>query len=318
MASTNRGTGDVTGGHKVLGNPTFKRGGYGSVGVQSVVFGALVSVVLMTVAPLQEIPLPYAFASAISLLIFTAVASLTTAFGYFIRLELVENLQHIQNLTSTAVQGFVVGFVGVFSSAFAVGRVFGATPFWVHLIFRAIFHFMEFFLTALYHPESVSDESFLLNHSPAFHVASVVSLVEFWTEASFFPGLKKHPWISIFGVFLCSGGQFFRTGAMFQAAHNFTHLVATSKANKHKLVTDGFYSIVRHPAYFGWFWWSIGTQIILVNPICIVGYTWASWKFFANRIPFEEDHLRSFFGNEYARYAERVPILIPFIPTSSK
>lgn len=47
-------------------------------------------------------------------------------------------------------------------------------------------------------------------------------------------------------------------------------------------------SHLRHPAYFGWFWWSIGTQMLLCNPVCIVVYAAASWRFFSQRIPFEE------------------------------
>jgi protein-S-isoprenylcysteine O-methyltransferase len=78
-------------------------------------------------------------------------------------------------------------------------------------------------------------------------------------------------------------------------------------------VKGGIYSILRHPAYFGWFWWSIGSQVLLGNPICLVLYSLASWSFFANRIPYEELTLSKFFGDEYTRYARRTFIGIPFI-----
>jgi protein-S-isoprenylcysteine O-methyltransferase len=298
-------------------NPAFKKGGYGQIGSHLALIGGLAAVVFLAVLPVQEIPFPYAFASTSSLFLCILLSACIVAYAYFIFPDVVANPQHLHDLKSTAVQGFIIGFVFVLSIAFAVGRVFGATAFWVHLLFRGVFHFMEFFMTALYHPETVSSESYLLNHSSAFHVASIVSLLEYWIEFSISPSFKSHGYLSIIGVLLCSVGQFIRTGAMYQAAHNFTHLVATSKQSKHKLVTSGFYSLVRHPAYFGWFWWSVGTQIILLNPICIIGYAFASWKFFADRIPFEEEHLRSFFGNEYVKYAERVPILIPFIPSKA-
>lgn len=43
-------------------------------------------------------------------------------------------------------------------------------------------------------------------------------------------------------------------------------------------------SYLRHPSYFGWFWWVVGTQVLLWNPLCLVGYAYVSWKFFDQRI----------------------------------
>lgn len=70
---------------------------------------------------------------------------------------------------------------------------------------------------------------------------------------------------------------------------------------------------MRHPSYVGWFWWSIGTQIILFNPICIVLYILVSWKFFHDRIYLEEITLLNFFGKEYQDYQQTVPTGLPFI-----
>jgi protein-S-isoprenylcysteine O-methyltransferase len=42
---------------------------------------------------------------------------------------------------------------------------------------------------------------------------------------------------------------------------------------------------MRHPSYFGWFYYTVGTQIILTNPICAVLFGFAAFKFFAGRIP---------------------------------
>lgn len=32
-------------------------------------------------------------------------------------------------------------------------------------------------------------------------------------------------------------------------------------------------SCVRHPGYLGWMLWAIGTQLVLVNPICLIAFT---------------------------------------------
>lgn len=203
------------------------------------------------------------------------------------------------------------------SCFFAIWNIFYARSFWAYLMFLSVFHFLEFILTAMFHSETLTIDSFLLNHSKQYHFAALCATIEYWMELAFYPSLKSNMILILMGIILCSVGQIFRTGAMYQAGHNFTHLVSTVKNHKHRLVTSGLYSLSRHPSYFGWFWWSIGTQIILSNPICLVGYTWASWNFFANRIPYEEEHLVHFFGIEYIKYRDSVGVGIPFLNSVS-
>lgn len=101
---------------------------------------------------------------------------------------------------------------------------------------------------------------------------------------------------------------------MFHASHNFTHVVRYEPVDNHRLVKTGVYAFTRHPSYVGWFYWSIGTQVILTNPICLIIYTVASWRFFHERIFMEEITLLNFFGEEYYRYQQKVPTGLPFIP----
>ncbi|XP_070064436.1 protein-S-isoprenylcysteine O-methyltransferase-like [Drosophila virilis] len=92
-----------------------------------------------------------------------------------------------------------------------------------------------------------------------------------------------------------------------------THLVQDEKHTDHKLITHGLYAYSRHPSYVGWFYWSIGTQVILMNPLCICIYALVSWLFFHDRIYVEEYSLLYFFQSDYARYQKRVPTGLPFI-----
>lgn len=82
---------------------------------------------------------------------------------------------------------------------------------------------------------------------------------------------------------------------------------------EHQLITSGVYGTLRHPAYFGFFWWSVGTQILLCNPLCTVAYAVASWKFFSERIRYEEAYLRQFFGASYAQYRDCTTVGVPLI-----
>jgi len=65
--------------------------------------------------------------------------------------------------------------------------------------------------------------------------------------------------------------------------------------------------------YFGYFWWGLGTQIVMGNPVCFVGYAVVLWRFFERRIGGEEELLVSFFGDEYVHYRKRTMVGIPFI-----
>ena len=54
-------------------------------------------------------------------------------------------------------------------------------------------------------------------------------------------------------------------------------------------------------------------QLLLMNPVCIVGYTLVSWKFFKVRIYEEELTLLNFFREDYVDYQKRVGTGLPFI-----
>ena len=71
--------------------------------------------------------------------------------------------------------------------------------------------------------------------------------------------------------------------------------------------------MVRHPSYFGWSLWAVGTQVMLLNPISVVLFSLASHLFFKDRIPYEEELLVEFFGEAYIEYAMKTPIWLPGI-----
>ena len=67
-------------------------------------------------------------------------------------------------------------------------------------------------------------------------------------------------------------------------------------------LTETLTATFRHPSYAGWFLWSLGSQLILVNPICLLAYAYVSFSFFSERIYCEEFMLLKFFGKEYREY----------------
>jgi len=79
-------------------------------------------------------------------------------------------------------------------------------------------------------------------------------------------------------------GEGFRVTAFFTCRKNFTHLVRYRKVAGHELVTNGIYSIFRHPSYTGYFYFSVGGQIFLGNAVSSVLFTIVLIKFFKDRI----------------------------------
>jgi protein-S-isoprenylcysteine O-methyltransferase len=135
-------------------------------------------------------------------------------------------------------------------------------------------------------------------------------------EYVIWPGSKGRYLFMIPGLMLVMGGQALRTAAMWTAASSFTHLVPNARREGQVLVTHGVFAHLRHPSYCGWFWWAVGTQLVLCNPLCTLAYAYVGWRFFFHRIPYEESLLVEFFGRDYTAYAARTYIGIPFIPNN--
>lgn len=57
----------------------------------------------------------------------------------------------------------------------------------------------------------------------------------------------------------------------------------------------------------------MGTQLLLVNPVCLVLHTAAAVQFFKGRCYNEENALIQQYGEEYIAYAARKPTGIPFV-----
>ncbi|OAD77482.1 hypothetical protein PHYBLDRAFT_122405 [Phycomyces blakesleeanus NRRL 1555(-)] len=184
----------------------------------------------------------------------------------------------------------------------------------IYIAALALFHFLEYIATALFNPDKLSLDSFLIDHSPHYHAAHAASIIEFIIEYLFFPSYKRFGLLSWLGLFLLVLGQGCRTVAMFSARHNFSHHIVDYKSQDHVLVKHGIYSIMRHPSYFGFYWWAVGAQFLLMNPICLGLFVYWLHKFFSERIAYEEHTLNRFFGPEWVIYKTKTPTWMPLIP----
>ncbi|KAK2984291.1 hypothetical protein RJ640_003850 [Escallonia rubra] len=173
------------------------------------------------------------------------------------------------------------------------------------------FHGSEYVLALAIHGPNITLKSLLISKN--YLLAMVCSLIEYLVEIYFFPELKEYWYISNLGLAMVAIGEIIRKLAILTAGQAFTHLIKISHEEHHKLVTHGVYRFVRHPGYCGFFIWSIGTQIMLCNPISTVVFAFVVWQFFSQRIPYEEYFLSQFFGSRYEEYAVGLPSGIPFV-----
>ncbi|KAL6908995.1 putative Isoprenylcysteine carboxyl methyltransferase [Trichoderma evansii] len=228
-----------------------------------------------------------------------------------------------KSLSGIALRAFCLGMA---FSASIIGIVsiliFTQSPIWrvpFFLLSLSTFHFLEFWTTAEKNTAVVTIDSFLLTANwPSYAIAHSAAFIECIVVTVFFPNRHWAPFNSgrlllFLGLFLVSVGQVVRSIAMLHAGASFNHQIQTRRAQSHLLVTTGIYGWLRHPSYFGFFYWGLGTQLVLGNTICFVAYSAVLYMFFKSRIKVEEERLVQFFGDDYVDYRKRVGTLMPFI-----
>jgi protein-S-isoprenylcysteine O-methyltransferase len=128
------------------------------------------------------------------------------------------------------------------------------------------------------------------------------------TQASI-PGAGA-PWLRLAGLVLLWCGIAFRWWSVWTLGRFFRSAVVIDPA--HRVVSEGPYRVIRHPAYAGTILASAGIGLALGNwlslAVCVLlpltGYLW--------RMRVEDRVLKAKLPG-YAGYAERTPRLIPFV-----
>src|SRR6202046_2077165 len=117
-------------------------------------------------------------------------------------------------------------------------------------------------------------------------------------------------WSAALGAALTFAGLVFCVWARFVIADNWSGDVQLKR--DHELIVKGPYALVRHPIYAGLLLAFVGSALAVgewrgVLAVAIVAVSF--WR----KLRREEAFMRQQFGETYARYAESVPALIPFL-----
>ena len=184
----------------------------------------------------------------------------------------------------------------------------GNSAFSYFIVLFCYFHLSEFILITLSHGQAKFD-SLLLNHGIPYATAFAACSGEHFISPFHFP----FP-VSVFGGVVAVFGLSVRAVALITAGRSFTHLISTKRESGHELIKSGIYSQMRHPGYCGWFFWVVGSQMLAGNPLCTLSFAIVTWRFFKERIEYEEGLLVQIFGNHYVEYYARTKYSgVPFI-----
>jgi protein-S-isoprenylcysteine O-methyltransferase len=197
------------------------------------------------------------------------------------------------SLPRISLESYILGFLlgtGIALSPYLVllhqSRVW-RTPFFLGIL--SIFHFLEFYTYARWNVKNAKADSFLtLSNGRPYIFAMTFAFIETTVTSIFFPSWQAHwihPSIKVVGFILLVSGQWMRHSAIRTAGSSFNHIVQRRKRSDHILVTWGPYTWCRHPSYFGFYWWAIGSQILLGNAISTPIFAFILWNFFWRRIP---------------------------------
>jgi protein-S-isoprenylcysteine O-methyltransferase len=195
-----------------------------------------------------------------------------------------------RSLSGIALRAFLLGGGAALGVVLSVFLVLYHSHLWRPCFFVSIlcvFHFLEFWTTAEYNTTGAFVSSFLLSNGSRYRQAHTIAFLEALITSYFFPEWQTRinsPSIIALGMVMIVVGQVVRTMAMAQAGTNFNHQVQSRKNEGHELVSTGLYAYLRHPSYFGFFWWGLGTQVVLGNSISLVAYALVLWYFFKTRI----------------------------------
>jgi protein-S-isoprenylcysteine O-methyltransferase len=204
-----------------------------------------------------------------------------------------------------ALRAWVLGQIFSLAVFFAAYNWYTDSRLWRPAFFLAclsLFHFLEFWTHAAFNLPNATISAFLLfDNGWPYMLAHTTALIETTVTSVYFPKWQARfspepagfPLVLWAGLGLTFVGQLVRSMAIMKAGTNFNHQIQHKKKETHELVTDGIYGILRHPSYFGFFWWAVGTQVVLGNAFCFWVYVIVLWRFFSRRILSKSMHKTS-------------------------
>lgn len=122
--------------------------------------------------------------------------------------------------------------------------------------------------------------------------------------------IKAENYLRYVGVVIFIIGLIFSTWSPLHLGQQFSFNLTIQEG--HKLVTDGPFSYIRHPRYFGLIIWILGVSLIYLSIVGLL-MTGVLTLLLAWRIYDEEKLLQQEFGEQWTNYCQQTKRIIPFI-----
>lgn len=131
------------------------------------------------------------------------------------------------------------------------------------------------------------------------------------TEWAYFREQSEHIIPTAIGISMLVSGSLFRIWSIQTLGRFFTATVQIKE--KHRIITRGPYSIVRHPSYLGAYIAIVGGAIFLQSVFGFIVAMVAMAVAYKLRITAEEETLTKAFGKDYLAYKTQTSKMIPFV-----
>ncbi|MGB6602831.1 MAG: isoprenylcysteine carboxylmethyltransferase family protein [Steroidobacteraceae bacterium] len=127
-----------------------------------------------------------------------------------------------------------------------------------------------------------------------------------WLSMRLWPHSPVPPRI---GLDLVLAGLAFSVWARVHLGRNWSGIVTVKE--QHELIRTGPYALVRHPIYTGIITAALGTAVVSATVRAAIGVLIIAAALVV-KLRVEERFMRETFADQYARYCEEVPALVPF------
>ena len=144
-----------------------------------------------------------------------------------------------------------------------------------------------------------------------FGMAYAAAIADYyWLRPHWAPWSWNVYWLAA-GVGLYLVGQTIRVVAIRTLGRFFT--ISVRRHENHRVITEGPYRLVRHPAYSGLWLMAVGYVSLFASALVLAYFLLIGTGALLYRIRVEEKMLLETFGDEYRQYMKRTRRLVPWV-----
>ncbi|RME29348.1 MAG: isoprenylcysteine carboxylmethyltransferase family protein [Deltaproteobacteria bacterium] len=191
------------------------------------------------------------------------------------------------------------------------GRFFAAPP---SRVFTVLFIVMVIVERLVQYPDlggQRKDRGSVVALWCGFGLSYILAMIEYFHFPESWHLLRWNMWYVLAGGLFFACGQLLRVVAIRTLGRFFTVSVRVHEG--HRVIKDGVYRRVRHPAYTGLWLIAFGFTLLFASAVGLLFFFTFGTGALLYRIRVEEGALVQQFGEEYVQYMKKTKRLVPFL-----